>query len=145
MKKITSIRRSVCIIANNLHKAGYALSEAFRLAWHRARETVCRVSGTSYGTRQKSLERLAGYRPEELTVGLQRDPGNQYDRNAIKILVRIDSLNVYAHVGYLPAKIAEQIAPVIDAGVKVRAELKGVIGGYSYKENYGMLIHLLVA
>ena len=29
MKQITNIRKSVCIMANELKKAGYSLSEAF--------------------------------------------------------------------------------------------------------------------
>lgn len=33
MKQITNIRKAVCAMANQLKKAGYSLSEAFRKAW----------------------------------------------------------------------------------------------------------------
>ena len=32
MKQITNIRKAVCVMANQLKKAGYSLSEAFRKA-----------------------------------------------------------------------------------------------------------------
>lgn len=44
MKHITQIRKAVCTIANNLRKAGYSLSEAFKMAWHRVRETKFRAA-----------------------------------------------------------------------------------------------------
>lgn len=33
MKKITNIRKAVCIMANQLKKADYSLSEIFKKAW----------------------------------------------------------------------------------------------------------------
>ncbi len=33
MKQITSIRKAVCTMANELKKEGYSLSQAFRKAW----------------------------------------------------------------------------------------------------------------
>ncbi len=35
MKQITSIRKAVCTMGNELRKEGYSLSQAFRKAWKR--------------------------------------------------------------------------------------------------------------
>ena len=37
MKQITNIRKAVCIMANQLKKAGYSLSEAFKKSWRRVK------------------------------------------------------------------------------------------------------------
>ena len=33
MKQITNMRKAVCTMANELKKAGYSLSDAFKKAW----------------------------------------------------------------------------------------------------------------
>lgn len=49
MKSISTIRRTVTTMANQLHKLGYSLSQAFRTAWKRVKESMtCRVSGVTY-------------------------------------------------------------------------------------------------
>lgn len=144
MKTTTAVRRTICIIANSLHKAGMTLSEAFKTAWHRVKDTTFRAAGVTVGTRQKSLEKLAQFPLDDLVAGFRREPDNKFDKNAIQILVKVRSLNAYCHVGYIPAVIAGQIAAAMDAGVKFRAIIKGVIGGYSYKENYGLLLSMEV-
>lgn len=37
MKQITNTRKAVCVMANELKKAGYSLSQAFRKAWRRVK------------------------------------------------------------------------------------------------------------
>jgi len=39
-KQITSIRKTVCIMANELKKAGYSLSGAFKKAWKRVKLSI---------------------------------------------------------------------------------------------------------
>ncbi len=49
MKDISTIRRTVATMANQLHKLGYSLSNAFRTAWRRIKGSMtCRVSGVTY-------------------------------------------------------------------------------------------------
>lgn len=79
-----------------------------------------------------------------MQIGFRREPGNQYDSNAIQILVMIKSLKKYTVIGYVPRTVAEQVAPVMDKGIRVGAELLGIIGGYSYKENLGLLVGMAV-
>lgn len=40
MKQITTIRRTVATMANQLHKLGYSLSKAFKTAWRRIKEGI---------------------------------------------------------------------------------------------------------
>lgn len=81
MKDIKTIRRAVATMANQLHKLGYSLSQAFRTAWRRIKDGMkVRVSGVTQGKRQELLQFIAGRKPEELTVYLQRDRANVYDK-----------------------------------------------------------------
>ncbi|WP_332058360.1 HIRAN domain-containing protein [Streptococcus canis] len=50
-------------------------------------------------------------------VYLEREPNNEFDKNAIKVLIN----NI--HVGYIPKKKAKKIAKLIDNGYNYRAEL----------------------
>ena len=143
MKTTTAIRKAVCTIANALHKTGLTLSEAFKTAWHRVKDTTFRAAGVTAGTRQKSLEKLAQFPLDDLVAGFRREPDNKFDANAVQILVKIKSLNVYCIAGYVPAVIAGQIAAAMDAGVKIRAIIKGVIGG-GFGRNFGLLMSMEV-
>lgn len=142
MKDISMIRRTVATMANQLHKLGYSLSNAFRTAWKRIKETMtCRVSGVTYQNRQQLLRFISGRSPDELTVYLQRDRANTHDRYAVAVVIGI--LNVgYAHIGYLPKGISQSMAAVIDKGIKPKATLMQVIGGYGYKETLGALVNI---
>ena len=144
MKKITTaVRKAVCVIANALHKTGLTLSEAFKTAWHRVKDTTFRAAGVTVGTRQKSLEKLAQFPLDDLAAAFRREPDNKVDKNAIQILVKVRSLNMYCIAGYIPARIAGQIAAAMDAGIKIRAIIKGVIGG-GFGRNFGLLMGLEV-
>ncbi len=79
MKDISTIRRTVTTMANQLHKLGYSLSQAFRTAWKRVKESMtCKVAGVTYENRQQLLKYIACQRGEDLTVYLRRDKANIY-------------------------------------------------------------------
>ena len=49
MKDISTIRRTVATMANQLHKLGYSLSQAFKTAWRRVKMSItCRVSARPF-------------------------------------------------------------------------------------------------
>lgn len=145
MKKITNIRKAVCMMANNLRKAGYSLSQAFKKAWKRVRFTMTiRATGTTTGNRQNILEFLKQFRTEDLTATLEREKENQHDKNAIRIVAHIKPLKKKAVIGYVPRILAAELAKVIDMGIPVTATFLQVIGGYSYKENLGALINITI-
>lgn len=145
MKKITNIRKSVCIMANELKKAGYTLSQAFKKAWRRVKlQMTIRAAGTTFENRQERLEFLKRFPVENLKVTLKREEGNPFDRNAIQIIVHIPEINRRTVIGYVPRKLARELSRVIDAGVRVEAKLLEIIGGYSFKESLGALIKITI-
>ncbi len=74
---------------------------------------------------------------------LQRDRENTHDRYAVAVVIGI--LNAgYAHIGYLPKGISQSMAAVIDKGIKPKATLVKVTGGYGYKETLGALVNITV-
>ena len=144
MNHTTSIRKAVCIIANKLHKDGYSLSTAFIKAWQQAKGSTFRAVGVTADNGQRKLAYLKGFALDDLQIGFRREPQNKYDSNAIEVLVKINSLNKYARVGYMPHVLAVKMAAVMDKGVKIGAKLLGIIGGYGSKENLGLLVSIAV-
>ena len=77
MRDINTVRKAVATMANQLHKLGYSLSQAFETAWKRVKNSMkCRVAGVTYEKRQQLLQFIAGRKQEDLTVYLQRDRAN---------------------------------------------------------------------
>lgn len=145
MKNITNVRKAVCIMANQLKKAGYSLSEAFKKAWRRVKLTMTvRAAGTTFENRQERLQFLQQFKPDDLTVTLEREPENRFDKNAIRVVVHILPISRKTVIGYVPKGLAGELAKVIDTGVQVTARLKGIIGGYGYKETLGALVNITV-
>lgn len=145
MKQITRMRKAVCIMANELKKAGYSLSQAFKTAWKWVKFSMTiRAAGTTFGNRQERLNFLKQFNPGDLSVTLEREPDNKYDNNAIQIVVHIHSLSRRTVIGYVPKELARELAKVIDMGIQVKASLMQVIGGYSYKETLGALINIVI-
>lgn len=145
MKQITRIRKAVCTMANELKKAGYSLSQAFKKAWQRVKLSMTiKAAGTTFGNRQQCLEFLKQFQPEDLSVTLEREPDNAYDSSAIKIVVHILSLSKKTVIGYVPKGLSKELAKVIDTGIQIKATLIRIIGGYSYKETLGALVNIAV-
>lgn len=88
MKDMNKIRRTVATMTNQLHKLGYSLSQVFKTAWKRVKMSItCKVFGVTYGKRQELLQFITGRKPEDLTVCLQRDKTNIYDRFAVAVVI----------------------------------------------------------
>lgn len=143
MKKITNIRKAVCTIANQLRKTGLSLSAAFAAAWKKVKlQMVIRVSGVSFENRQERLQFLSQFRPQDLTVTLEREENNSFDVNAVKVRIHIPAIRKQTVIGYIPAQIARELAKVLDIGCEIKASLKSITGGYAWKESYGCLINV---
>lgn len=144
-KDIRNIRRTVCLMANNLVKAGYSLSQAFKKAWKRVKSGMTiRAAGTTFENRQEILSYISKYNHESLEVLLMRDKKNEYDKNAVGIVIYIKPIKRYAVIGYVPRGLSQDLAKVIDVGIEVKCSAFDVIGGYSYKEHYGALLSIAV-
>ncbi len=145
MKQITKIRKAVCIMANKLKRAGYTLSDAFRKAWKQVRlSMMIKAAGVTFENGQERLEFLKRFRPNDLTVTLERESDSRHDSNAIKIVVHILPLSRRTVIGYVPRRIAGSLKDIMDMGIQVKAALVSIIGGYSYKESLGALIKIMV-
>ena len=144
-KKTTDTKSKVCVIANRLVRTGLTKSEAFRKAWAivKASTVETKVSGVTYGKRQTALEHLTRYDVSDISVNLARESANEYDNNAIAVVVSVQDKGSYT-VGYLPRMIAATIAPLIDAGKAVRATFKEVRGKYQSWHNYGLAVSVSI-
>lgn len=71
-----------------------------------------------------------GSTQEQIPVVLVRDPGNQYDPNAIEVhvpsLVPSRSEAARGFIGFVPKELAARWAPRLDAGGRVAAHLSAV-------------------
>lgn len=143
MKRITIMRKAVCVVANELKKAGYSLSQAFKRAWRLVKLPITiRAAGTIFENIQERLSFLKQFRLEDLSVTLEREHENEFDSNAIRIIVHIKPIHRRTVIGYVPKGLARELSKVIDAGIQMKAVMKQVIGGYSYKESLGALVSI---
>ena len=131
----------ICATANTLHKRGYTLSQAFVLAWAIAKGTQTNVAGTSKLNRQKAIERLTKYQPNEVKFSLDREANNQYDNNAVAVMVSVRNSAPYK-LGDIPSVTAPIVSSVLDNGSSVTANLKAIVGGWADGINYGIKINL---
>ena len=141
MKQVTNIRKAVCTMANELRKEGYALSQAFRKAWRRIKLSM-RIRAA--GNIQERLGFMKQFPINTMQAELVREPENPFDKNAIKIVIHLRSINRKTVIGYVPRGLAAGLAAVIDAGIQAKVELLQILGGYSYKENYGCLLNISI-
>ena len=145
MKQITNMRKAVCVMANQLKKAGYSLSEAFKKAWQRVKFSMTiRAAGTTFENRQERLAFLKQFKPEDLTVTLERERENKFDCNAIRIVIHIKPSRCKTVIGYVPQGLARELSKVLDMGIQVKATLLRIIGGYAYKESLGALVNIAI-
>jgi hypothetical protein len=72
-----------------------------------------RVAGVSFGNRQKALERLTYYAPEEILVVLVPEPENPYDPDAIAVQVLVSGMEKPYCLGYVPRTDTQKIKPFV--------------------------------
>jgi len=141
MSPITRIRKEVATLANKINQTVKNLSTAFRRAWKiiKGRVLISKVSGVTYGSRQKALGRLEKYGAGVINVSLERDGNNTYDANAIRVMVNVGNGAQY-QLGFIPKDLAALLAPLLDKGIQLAARFKSVTGGYEGRETRGALI-----
>ncbi len=106
---------------------------------------MVKIAGVTFEGRQEILSGLfdaqessaQGHGPM-LAATLEREPQNQFDSNAIKVVV--DG----KHIGYVPKYLAAKLAPRMDAG-EAYAVTSVEIGGGSDGYSYGVTITIDVA
>lgn len=75
---------------------------------------------------------------ENVAVVLIRNPGNEFDSNAVQ--VHVPALGDNAMLGHLPRSIAVELAPLMDAGGRFQAALTGIFVADVAPNNYGIAV-----
>jgi hypothetical protein len=71
-------------------------------------------------------------------VTLEREPNNQYDINAIKVIVGVEWSKTKYFIGYIPRDLATILADIID-NTDYIIEIKSlIVVGSSLHGNYGV-------
>jgi hypothetical protein len=145
-KKANDNKSKVCIIANNLIKSGVNRSTAFKKAWEivKAEKVETRITGVTFGNRQKALERLTNYSAEQISISLEREAENEFDKNAIAVKATVKGKGGYI-IGYINKNLAKLIAPLIDYKKSVTATFQEIVGKYQNYHNYGLQISVNIA
>lgn len=104
---------------------------------------LTKVSGVTFGKRQKAIEHLTHYRPELVKISLCRDTRNAYDKNAVAVIATVQGKGSYT-MGYIPKTLAAFLAPLMDSGKRVYSTLRAIRGLYQPYMNYGLEIEVIV-
>lgn len=106
-----------------------SLAASLKLAWRAVRSMVrirhSKVAGVS--RRQAVLWRLAQYNQEDIILYFEREPENQFDSNAVQVVVAVKARGK-AVLGYMKKELAAVIAPILDAGAQALVLFDGVTG-----------------
>ena len=81
--------------------------EAFIQAWIivKAGSLELSVKGTSFGTRQTALKRLAAYDPSQIRTWVTPEPENPADPAAMAVMVMVQGGKGCYRLGYLPREL----------------------------------------
>lgn len=79
--------------------------------------------------RGAEIRELVKTLPIGTTFTLERDPENQYDANAIKVLYEgIETGGAPEFVGFVAKEVAEELAPLLDSGYTATATIIDFLG-----------------
>ena len=142
MKK--AMHSKVMTIANRLVAQGSSRARAMVKAWALVKlpRLETKVAGVTFGNRQLFIEQLLDCAPESITIRLEREPGNEHDKNAVAVYAAVEGRRAY-QMGYLPRTLAAFIAPLLDAGKAVNALFREVRGGYQPYMNYSVVVEVI--
>ena len=98
------LKSKVMSLGNRLAVRGQDRSAAFVQAWAivKAGGLELAVKGTSFGSRQEALRRLAGYEPSQVRAWLVPEPENRADPAAVAVMVGVQNGRGLYRLGYLP-------------------------------------------
>lgn len=143
MKK--AMHSKVMTIANKLVAQGYNRANAMVKAWVLVKLPLVetKVTGVTYGKRQKAIEHLSQYDADHITINLNRERNNERDANAVAVYATVEGKGTYC-MGYLPKALAAFVAPLLDAGKQVNSLYNGVRGMFAPYMNFGLAIALQI-
>ena len=105
------------------------------------------IAGAGFEGRQKTfIDLVVDGSRDDLEVFLERDPKNEYDANAIKVMVKNTKTGVSGQAGWVPAVFAKALAPVMDGHRRpVVAKWKLVKTAWYGKTRWGMKIRVPIS
>ena len=139
------MKSKVMTLANALVKQGVSRSAAMVRAWItvKLRRMEVKAAGVTHGNRQTLLDHLTRYKPEDITVTLQREQNNKHDHNAIQIVAAVRSKGS-AVIGYINRELAAALAPLLDKGATIASRFKAITGSGAPYMSYGFNLELAV-
>lgn len=138
-----TLNSKVMTISNRLVTQGFNRANAMVKAWVLVKMPLVstKVFGVTYEKRQKAIEHLTRYNPQDIHITLKREQNNAYDRNSIAVFATVEGKGSYC-MGYLPKALAAFVAPIMDAGKQAQGLFKQICGMYQPYMNYGMVIEV---
>ena len=104
------------------------------------------IAGAGFEGRQKTfIDLVVDGSRDDLEVFLERDPKNEYDANAIKVMVKNTKTGVSGQAGWVPAVFAKALAPVMEKRNVVVAKWKLVKTAWYGKTRWGMKIQVPIS
>jgi hypothetical protein len=139
------LKSKIMTLGNRLApKMGGNKSAAFVKAW-----AVCKagglelaVKGTSFGTRQTALKRLASYAPDQIRAVLVPEPTNKADPAAVAVMVGVQNGKGLYCLGYVPRELTTLVAAL--AGKLPALRVVSGTWGWAGKTTFGARVALAV-
>ena len=104
------------------------------------------IAGAGFEGRQKTfIDLVVDGSRDDLEVFLERDPKNEYDANAIKVMVKNTKTGVSGQAGWVPAVFAKALAPVMEKRNVVVAKWKLVKTAWYGKTRWSMKIQVPIS
>ena len=100
------------------------------------------VKGTSFGTRQEALKRLAAYQPAQIKAVLVPEPANPADPAAVAVMVGVQGGKGLYCLGYVPANMTAVVS-VLGARLPALRVVSGT-WGRTHQTTFGARIALAV-
>ena len=114
LNPVTRIDKSKVVILGNKLSKTMTRKDAFIKAWAivKAGSIEITVNGVTFGNRQEALKRLAKYEPSQIKAVLVPEPENQFDHNAIAVMVGVQNGKGLYRLGYVPRSFTGTIRAI---------------------------------
>ena len=126
--KNSEMRSRVMAIGNRLAKA-MPRKDAFIQAWQiiKSGSVTFPLRGVMEGSRQEALRRLSNYAQEQVHALIVPEPENEFDHNALAVMVFVNGGKGIYKLGYIPAKETAKAA-----AIQGRASIRVVSGSWGF-------------
>jgi hypothetical protein len=127
-------KATVFSVGNRLAKA-MDRHDAFVQAWQivKSGSVTFPLRGVTQGNRQEALRRLAKYEPDQVRAFIMPEPENEFDHNALAVMVFVNGGKGIYKLGYIPAKETAKAAAIEGkASLRVVSSVWGFAGNTTF-------------